>query len=121
MYLHDELTDDSGRTYSMAGVIKGRAFPTEKLQRFGYITLKAAEDSLLLNAGDTIRSHEFHYWESSDCGHGLTAEKPDGRSWECCHTSGTLYAGFPHIYFYSNIEAAARFVRKCISYGENNE
>ncbi len=121
MYLHDELTDDSGRTYSMAGVIKGRAFPTEKLQRFGYITLKAAEDSLLLNAGDTIRAHEFHYWESSDCGHGLTAEKPDGRSWECCHTSGTLYAGFPHIYFYSNIEAAARFVRKCISYGENNE
>lgn len=120
MYLHHELTDKNGRTFPMAGVINGRAFPTERLQRFGYITLKGASDSLLLRAGGSLRAHEFHYWESTCCGEDLTAEKSDGRSWECCHTSESLYAGFPHIYFYSDVGSAAGFVRKCISYGENN-
>ncbi|MBO7394983.1 MAG: cobyrinate a,c-diamide synthase [Ruminococcus sp.] len=120
MYLHDELTDGSGSTYAMAGVIKGRAFPTERLQRFGYITLSSVAESLLMRAGGTLRAHEFHYWESTNCGNALTAEKSDERNWECCHTSDSLYAGFPHIYFYSDIGATARFVRKCISYGEKN-
>ncbi|SEL55350.1 cobyrinic acid a,c-diamide synthase [Ruminococcus sp. YRD2003] len=118
MYLHDELTDGSGSTYAMAGVIKGRAFPTERLQRFGYITMKADSDSLLFGSGEAIRAHEFHYWDSTNCGKDLTAEKADGRTWRCCHTSDTLYAGFPHIYFYSDVKAAARFVEKCIDHGD---
>ena len=119
MYLHDELTDKNGVTHTMAGVISGRTYPTEKLQRFGYITMTATADNLLCGKGGRIRAHEFHYWESSDCGNGFTAEKTDGRTWDCCHTSDTLYAGFPHINFYSDIAAAERFVRKCI-YGDKN-
>ena len=47
-------------------------------------------------------------------------EKADGRTWKCCHARETLYAGFPHINFYSDIKLAENFVRKCISFGENN-
>jgi len=120
MYLHDELADKSGAMYSMAGVISGRAFPTERLQRFGYITLNANRDNVICGKGGNIRAHEFHYWDSTNCGSGFTAEKRDGRTWDCCHVSDSLYAGFPHIYFYSDITAAENFVKKCIVYGERN-
>ncbi len=120
MYLHDELTGKNGVSYPMAGVINGRVFPTDRLQRFGYITLTAKTDSMLCKKDESIKAHEFHYWDSTACGDGFTAEKSDGRKWECCHVSGTLYAGFPHLYFYSDIAAAERFVKNCIRYGERN-
>ena len=120
MYLNKQLTDKDGRTYKMAGVIDGEVFPTPRLQRFGYITMKAGYDGLLCGRGDTIRAHEFHYWDGSDCGSCFTAEKSDGRTWECCHVSDTLYAGFPHINFYSDTRLAERFVKACIEYGDKN-
>lgn len=120
MYLHKKLTDKNGNSYAMAGVLDGEVFPTSRLQRFGYITMTAKSDSLLCGCGDTIRAHEFHYFDSSDCGNGFTAEKTDGRTWDCCHVSSSLYAGFPHINFYSDIRLAERFVRACIAFGDKN-
>lgn len=120
MYLHDTLTDNNGVTYSMAGVITGSVSPTDRLQRFGYVTLNAKYDNMLCGQGGTLKAHEFHYWDSTACGDGFRAEKTDGRVWDCCHTSGTLYAGFPHIYFYSDTSIAENFVKKCIGYGEKN-
>lgn len=120
MYLHKKLTDKNGNSYAMAGVLDGEVFPTSRLQRFGYITMTAKSDSLLCGCGDTVRAHEFHYFDSSDCGNGFTAEKTDGRTWDCCHVSSSLYAGFPHINFYSDIRLAERFVRACIAFGDKN-
>ena len=113
MYLHNEMQTKDGRTFPMAGVINGTVFPTEKLQRFGYITLNTDADSLIGRKGQTIKAHEFHYWDSTSCGDGFTAVKKDGRSWECCHVSPTFYAGFPHLYFYSDTRMAERFAEKC--------
>ena len=121
MYLHDELTDENGCTYPMASVINGRSFPTGKLQRFGYISLYPKADGLLCERGASIKAHEFHYWDSSNCGDCFTAEKSDGRTWECIHMTDTLYAGFPHLYFCSDITAAERFVKNCIDFGVKNE
>lgn len=118
MYLHDSLTDKNGVSHNMVGAVSGEVFPTSRLQRFGYIIMKARSDGLLCNGGDTIRAHEFHYWDSTSCGDGFTAEKSDGRKWECCHVSHTLYAGFPHLNFYSDISMAEHFVQACIAYGE---
>ncbi|MBR6243599.1 MAG: cobyrinate a,c-diamide synthase [Ruminococcus sp.] len=120
MYLHEELEDRDGNIFPMAGVIKGRTFPTGRLGRFGYIDMRAKSDSLLCRTGDILKVHEFHYWDSTNCGKSFTASKKDGRSWECGHVGGTLYAGFPHLYYYADITAAERFVKKCISYGESN-
>jgi len=120
MYLHEKMTDKSGKTYPMAGVIKGRTFPTERLRRFGYITVTAREDGLLCGKGGSLKAHEFHYWDSTDCGADFLAEKSDGRSWECGHTGGSIYAGFPHFYFYSDTGMAVRFVEKCCEYGGKN-
>ena len=98
----------------MAGVLPGHCADRGRLTRFGYATLRAEEDSLLLQAGDEIRAHEFHYWDAEDPGGALWAVKPTGRGWRCAYVSDTLYAGFPHLYFPSQPGAARRFIEKCL-------
>ncbi|MBR5363960.1 MAG: cobyrinate a,c-diamide synthase [Oscillospiraceae bacterium] len=121
MYLHDTIQIESGTNYEMAGVIDGTAYPTKKLQRFGYVTMQAHSDNLLCNAGDLLKAHEFHYWDCPNAGTGFTASKADGRTWECCHVSDTMYAGFPHLYFMSDIRAALKFAAACAKYGGKDE
>ncbi|HIT68006.1 MAG TPA: cobyrinate a,c-diamide synthase [Candidatus Merdisoma merdipullorum] len=114
LYLHRSLEGEDGKTYPMAGVFDAAAYRTGKLSRFGYITLTARQSQLLLPEGGQIRGHEFHYWESESCGASMRAKKPlRKRSWDCVHGSDTLYAGFPHLFFWSNPEAAWNFLKKC--------
>jgi cobyrinic acid a,c-diamide synthase len=113
MYLHQRIKDRGGKSYEMAGVIRGESFPTEKLTRFGYITLTALADNVLCGKGAELKGHEFHYWDSTNTGNGFHAQKPLRKSsWECVITNGNLWAGYPHIHFYSNIGAAAEYIRK---------
>ena len=114
LYLHRTLEGEDGKDYPMAGVLSARAYRTPRLSRFGYITLTAKEDQLLLAKGEEIRGHEFHYWESESCGETMRAQKPlRKRGWDCVHGAASLYAGFPHLFFYSNPDAALRFLEKC--------
>ena len=115
LYLHESLDG-----IPMCGVIKGRAYETKRLQRFGYITLTAGRDNLLCEAGGTIRSHEFHYWDSSCPGDSFTARKA-GREliYTCVHATNTLYAGFPHLYFLANPSFAETFVERMVRYERN--
>jgi cobyrinic acid a,c-diamide synthase len=113
MYLHETLADPEGRVYPMATVIRGGCRKAPHLVRFGYASYTAAEDNLLCSAGDVIRGHEFHYWESDDPGGSFTARKPvSGKEWPCIQATETLCAGYPHFHFYSNPGAARRFVEK---------
>lgn len=114
LYLHRTLEGADKERYPMAGVLEAEAYRTDKLSRFGYVTLEALEDQMILEKGKKIRGHEFHYWESTSCGSSMRAGKPlRKRSWECVHGQETLYAGFPHLFFYSNWEAAWNFLKKC--------
>lgn len=120
MYLHESLEDSSGNVFPMVGAVRGKTFPMGKLTRFGYLTMTAQTDNMLCDAGDSLRSHEFHYWESSDTGCSFNGVKNDGRSWSCVHADMHSYAGFPHIYLWSDICAAQRFVRTCAEFGGKN-
>lgn len=117
MYLHERFIDGSGAEYTGVGVIPGSVHKMDKLQRFGYAELTAKRDCLLCAKGESIRVHEFHYWGSDNVGTDLTAHKADGREWECAHCSKDLYTGFPHLYFYSDVRLAERFVRKAAKFG----
>ena len=111
LYLHDALEGMDGVRYPMCGVIRAEAYRTQKLSRFGYITLSANADSAFFRAGETVRAHEFHYFESGDCGAAFHAKKPNGREWTCLHANGALLAGFPHLYYESNPKPIERFLR----------
>ena len=112
LYLHDSLDG-----FPMCGVIHGTAFETKRAQRFGYITLTAGRDNLLCKAGEAIRAHESHYWDSDRHGDGFTARKA-GRdhSYPCVHAGDALYAGFPRLYFPANPSFAERFAERMARY-----
>lgn len=114
MYLHKEMKGADGTAYPMAGVVHGKVYWTPRLVRFGYIELSVLGEGKLLKAGETIRGHEFHYFDSTDNGTGCMAVKPGRqRAWECMHTKGNLFAGFPHIHYCSNPSFAHRFIHCC--------
>ena len=115
MYLHEKMQDMQDHWYPMAGVLPGESYRTPKLGRFGYITLQAKEGKpQLLVSGEMIRGHEFHYFDSTDCGDAFLASKPlRKRSWSCIQGTDTYIAGFPHLYYYSNPGIAECFLKKC--------
>ncbi len=100
--------------YPMVGTINTTCFNAGKLCRFGYTTVSARQNSLLLAAGEGIRAHEFHYWDAENPGSNLLSQKPSGMRTNCAYVTESLYAGYPHLYFPSNPHAAERFIKKCI-------
>lgn len=106
MYLHEML---EGKP--MAGVVKGSAIKQKRLVRFGYGTMKAKVDGLLLKAGDSVRIHEFHYYDSDNNGDAFEVTKAsNGMKYECAYSADTLYAGYPHLYFRANINVVKNFM-----------
>lgn len=111
LYLGETLTNEAGCSFDMAGALPGHGAPRDRLVRFGYGMARAKTGSMLFEAGETVPVHEFHYWDSTENGDGLSVTKPvSGRCWEAAFTTDTLYAGFPHLYLAGKPAAAARFV-----------
>lgn len=119
MYLHDTIFDSEKKPYKMAGVIHAGCMKKERLVRFGYLTLNSKTDSFL-KKGETIRGHEFHYYDSEDNGECAIAKKPVGtKSWECVHAGSDHWWGFAHLSYYSNPKFAEKFAEACLSYKTN--
>lgn len=116
MYLHEEMEDMDGQMRQMAGVISGKVFRTPRLTRFGYIYLESQKGK---DYGK-IPAHEFHYFDSTNCGEDFLASKPEGkRTWNCIHEEGSLFAGFPHLYYYGNPRVPKKFLENCRKYHLN--
>ena len=117
MYLHDEMEGMDGNIYHMAGVIPGKAYRTPRLNRFGYVTLTQKQTVLGSDMLGEIPAHEFHYFDSENCGKAFLAKKPESkREWECIHGTETMLAGFPHLYYYGNPKVPEAFLRACMTY-----
>ena len=122
MYLHEALQDSSGVAFPQVGAISGTSYKTEKLGRFGYITLTAQTDGLIAAAGEQLPAHEFHYWDSENAGDAFAAEKPQSsRAWACGFSTASMYAGYPHLYLPGSPNAAERFVCACAAFGAQGD
>lgn len=119
LYLGQTLQDADGKPWPMAGILPGDGVKTGKLVRFGYHSLSAQEDGLLLRAGETVPVHEFHYWDSTANGGGFVSEKGP-RRWRCGYSTKTLHAAFPHLYFAGRPELAERFTASAAAYGKEH-
>ena len=72
---------------------------------------------MLFEAGQRVRVHEFHYWDTTDNGSDFFAKKPvSGRNWYGGIQKPTLYAGFGHLYLAAQPETAERFVTAMKNY-----
>ena len=116
MYLLERYVEE-GTVYKWVGAIQGETAMTKKLTRFGYVKLTAQEDNVLCKAGEQINGHEFHYSDSSNNSTGFLAQKASGKGeWSCANVSDTLYAGYPHIHLWGNVDFARNFIKACVAY-----
>ena len=113
-YLCEQLEGADSKSYPMVGFLPGSSFRTPSLRRFGYVRLTAQKDNLLCKKGEGFAAHEFHYWDSQHCGNGCIAQKPYRRSsWECVVCDENFWAGYPHLYFYADVQMAKNFLNRC--------
>lgn len=116
MYLLEGFAEEDA-SYKWVGAIQGETVMTKKLTRFGYVNLVAQKDNVLCNAGEQINGHEFHYSDSTNNGTGFLARKASGKGeWHCANVSDTLYAGYPHIHLWGNVNFARNFIQACLAY-----
>lgn len=118
MYLHENIADCEGTIYSMVGIISASCKNTGKLVRFGYIEM-IEKQCAFLPAGEQIRGHEFHYYDSTQNGEDCVAIKPvTGKQYSCVIAGENHWWGFPHLYYPSNPAFARRFVEQAVKYKE---
>lgn len=118
MYLHDEIILSKGESFELAGVIRGKVYKKDRLVRFGYIRMNCNKDNIF--GEKSILAHEYHYYESTNNGEDFMAEKLSRpMEYRVGHVNECSYFGFPHIYFYGNIDATKGFIEKCIKYNES--
>jgi cobyrinic acid a,c-diamide synthase len=115
MYLSEAIVDHQGVEHPMLGLLPGRSQMTPKLT-LGYRLAEAAVDSWLLNRGETVRGHEFHYSTWTDPTQSLPAAfkllpreacgaaTPDGACFD------NLWASYIHLHFAARPEIARRLV-----------
>lgn len=117
MYLCESLGDLEGNDHPMVGLVPGRCRMAGRLVGMGYVTAEARSRSILCQAGETLRGHEFHYssfvpsidpfpW-------AFTFRKGDGRTGSDGYADGSLLASYFHFHFAANPRAAARFAAAC--------
>ena len=139
MYLTQEIMDRRGKLFPMTGILPGRVVMQPRLAALGYREISGLNNNFLLNPGETIRGHEFHYsvYEPLACADplpsrvdkaGFVQEKKEnkmnaayhvrGRNTDC--ESGLIYknlvAGYMHLYFLSHPTLVKRWAEKCRQY-----
>lgn len=121
LYLQESMTGADGVAYPLAGILPGTSHLQDRLCRFGYVTLRAQEDTLLGPAGTEIQGHEFHYADTTENGTAFSAVRPNGKQWRAVVSRPGLAAGFPHLYFPSNPEVPCAFSGACLRYQKERE
>lgn len=107
MYLHTRLLDQAGDRHALVGLFPGECRYTGRLQRFGYVRMRAQADSILGPAGTVLIGHEFHRCVS-DLEEGgfhtvklsdyVAAGQEDGGYYSYVFYKNVA-AGFPHIHY----------------------
>jgi cobyrinic acid a,c-diamide synthase len=115
MYCCRELVDGAGRVFPLLDLLPARAVMQPRRAALGYVTWRAAADTLLGPAGIEWRGHEFHYSRLEALGPlkpvaHLCREgqepRPDG------FADGGLLAGYAHLHFASHPEGVAQLVAR---------
>lgn len=103
LYLLEELTDASGKSGRMLGLLKGRAQMQKKLAKLGYQQFDLA--------GGISRGHTFHYSTAAVEEEVIAqASHPQNNSQgEEMFRAGSITASYAHMYFSSNKKATANF------------
>jgi cobyrinic acid a,c-diamide synthase len=115
MYLGRALTDFEARHHQMVGLLPLDSAMQRRRVTLGYRTATALRPSLLLDGGECVMGHEFHYSElaappGSDEAAYRLAERGDALEG---YAAGNVLASYVHVHFGSNPAMARRLVDAC--------
>ena len=105
MYLSRAIELVNKEVYFMCELVPCTINMTNKLDisKFGYISIAKKDNEDFKIA----KGHEFHYSKIKEIENDtrkFKAYKKDGRNWECIFKEKNLYAGYPHLHFFSSVE-----------------
>ncbi|MDR0653097.1 MAG: cobyrinate a,c-diamide synthase, partial [Synergistaceae bacterium] len=111
-----------GTRRDMAGVIDAEVKMTDRLAHFGYVEAEAMRGNLLMEAGETLRAHEFHYSKLEGASPDTFSVRKSSRPAETWTDGFTRYGGrllatYLHVNFWSRPEAAARMLARAAGNG----
>ncbi|MEW6623442.1 MAG: cobyrinate a,c-diamide synthase [Bacillota bacterium] len=122
MYLTKSIRDFDGRVWPGAGLVPAEVQMTKRLAALGYVQAKALKTSVVAEAGDVLKGHEFHYSEITGLGDGDYAfslvggkgadHRGDG------YAKGNLAASYVHLHLRSNPRAAFNLLEACRKFRE---
>lgn len=122
MYLAEDLYDLAGERYPMVGAVPGTSVMQRSLVRMGYVTATTVRDSILAQAGVTVRGHEFHYSSmvppnSSHAAYRVT--DADGRFEGIVGgPRENILASYLHLHFGSDPRLMHRLLDRCRAWGD---
>lgn len=121
MYLAESLVDREGERHAMVGAVPGTSVMERSRVRMGYVRATAVRDSILAQAGVTVKGHEFH-WSSMappdprDAAYRIPG---DGARLEGIvgGPTGNILASYLHLHFGSDLRLIHRFLDRCRAWG----
>ncbi|MGB5823635.1 MAG: cobyrinate a,c-diamide synthase [Proteocatella sp.] len=116
MYLGDQVEDLDGNFYHMTGIFEGVSKMQTKLQRFGYCSGKANENTVISKKGQIVKGHEFHYstFESSmENAYEMYKKMSNGQEkfWSGGFASGNTLGTYLHTHFCGDYDIAKNFIQ----------
>lgn len=132
MYLTAQVVDFAKQTLPMVGLIPARCAMQDKLQRVGYVEATALQDNVLVQKGNRLRGHEFHFstMEVINVSGVDASEFPwafqfeGGRKRETYiggYCKDNILASYLHINFAGNDEAVQRFIEAARAFQEEQK
>lgn len=127
LYLGKQLVDSLGESYQMVGALPFTGRKLERLGKFGYVEVSADWPVTKTLLSSKAKAHEFHYYETFEdemlvSGKYYQIQKADGSNqWSAGYPVGRGFGGFPHFYYYSNIELFQALFDSMTQKEENNK
>ena len=120
MYLCKAIQGFNGECYEMAGIVPAVCKMQKSLQRIGYVKGETLLSSIIADAGDTLKGHEFHF-STLEYGEGFPwAYNLQGSRQKEGHLEGysnkNILASYLHLSFDGNPKAGEKLIESCERY-----
>jgi cobyrinic acid a,c-diamide synthase len=114
IYLSRQLTTLDGHLHDMAAVLPFSIEMTDKLAKFGYVTINLTRDCVLGASGTILRGHSFHYSRITEASSLPTSYRVSyslsARQEEEGFSLGNILASYIHLHFRTSPHIAQNFV-----------
>ncbi|MGH7916601.1 MAG: cobyrinate a,c-diamide synthase [Candidatus Binataceae bacterium] len=120
MYLSAAIRTLDGKRWPMAGLFESDAVMHERLQALGYVEVETRAASMLGDAGQRFRGHQFRYstLEPASKAECVYTVKPrwGGATFNEGYRSNNVLASYVHAHWASNPSLAARLADACVRF-----